>query len=160
MSSGEERLDETLAQLLPCKQQFTALERILLTANGNVQRILSAYYNSKVTVVVHKNQEVSERRSDVTVFDRVVDLDCKGTRLCRATSRVELGKDSPFHGLVMDGERPVGIGQLFRKFDILPEFQLLQAGREDDGGVWREYLLRSSGVLCRIRETFSPRVFS
>ncbi|KAJ3103358.1 hypothetical protein HDU97_010196 [Phlyctochytrium planicorne] len=36
---------------------FSPLERILLTANGNVQRILSAYHNAPVTISIIENTE-------------------------------------------------------------------------------------------------------
>lgn len=76
----------------------------------------------------------------------------------------------------------VGIGQLFRSLDVLPSFELLNAGRsavgfsltkgekDDDeqggaslpkgsGGLWRIYDLRSRHLSCRIHEVFSPDLF-
>lgn len=71
----------------------------------------------------------------------------------------------------------VGIGQLFRSLDILPNFELLNAGHRtrpspvfesngsgSDGGVgggglWRAYDLRSRHVSCRIHEEFPPDLF-
>ena len=76
----------------------------------------------------------------------------------------------------------VGIGQLFRSLDILPNFELLNAGhrtaanfssaldgnRNDGGGenggtgkggLWRVYDLRSRHVSCRIHEEFPPDLF-
>lgn len=81
----------------------------------------------------------------------------------------------------------VGIGQLFRSLDILPNFELLNAGHstrpssvfESDGngngsdnnvgsvngrkgaggGLWRVYDLRSQHVSCRIHEEFPPDLF-
>lgn len=48
---------------------FTPIERIILTANGNLQRIMSAYYGSKVTVEVIKCDRISH-----TLFAREVNL--------------------------------------------------------------------------------------
>lgn len=83
----------------------------------------------------------------------------------------------------------VGIGQLFRFLDVLPRFELLNAGRAPavppqasqgtglngdyrlpgvtpaataigGGGIWRVYDLRSRHMSCRIHEEFSPGLFS
>eukprot|EP00938_MAST-03A_sp_MAST-3A-sp1_P004355 g4355.t1 len=59
------------------KQTFTALpdgfspiERIVLLANGNLQRVVSAFYNSKVTVRIRKNECVGEG-----LYSREVELE-------------------------------------------------------------------------------------
>jgi hypothetical protein len=57
------------------KPGFTPMERILLTANGNVQRILSSYYNEKVSVRVLFNQE---KRDSQHEFERRVEIICNG----------------------------------------------------------------------------------
>lgn len=80
----------------------------------------------------------------------------------------------------------VGIGQLFRSLDVLPSFELLNAGRtcgesvathkervKGDGtrgdggrqsekgrGLWRVYDLHSRHVSCRIHEEFPPDLFN
>lgn len=48
---------------------FTGMERVVLTANGNLQRILSAFHAAPITVEVRKCQQV-----DRCTFDREVDL--------------------------------------------------------------------------------------
>lgn len=79
----------------------------------------------------------------------------------------------------------VGIGQLFRSLDILPNFELLNAGHRTQpssvfesngngsdtdvrgqkgrkgaaGGLWRVYDLRSRHVSCRIHEEFPADLF-
>lgn len=73
----------------------------------------------------------------------------------------------------------VGIGQLFRSLDVLPSFELLNAGRTSGlpangdgaavegnrgpmstrGRLWRVYDLRSRHVSCRIHEEFSHDLF-
>ncbi len=52
---------------------FSPMQRILLTANGNVQRILSAFYNDTVTVRVIRNDA---RKEALRVFDRKVEIVC------------------------------------------------------------------------------------
>jgi len=46
---------ETTMEYLPT---FTPMERIAITATGNLQRIFSSYYNSPVTVSCIRNEEV------------------------------------------------------------------------------------------------------
>jgi hypothetical protein len=46
---------ETTMDYLP---NFTPLERIAITATGNLQRIFSSFYNSPVTVTCVRNEEV------------------------------------------------------------------------------------------------------
>ncbi|RIA78805.1 hypothetical protein C1645_842285 [Glomus cerebriforme] len=46
----------TTTLLLP--DEFSGLERICLTANGNLQRILSSWFNKTVTVDIIKNKSV------------------------------------------------------------------------------------------------------
>ena len=41
---------------LPHSQLFTPIERVILTANGNLQRILSAYYDEAITVTVLRTE--------------------------------------------------------------------------------------------------------
>jgi hypothetical protein len=54
----------------------------------------------------------------------------------------------------------VGIGQLFRHFNILPEFSLLMASPRTNGGFWRNYTLESDLVTCSIREVFCDDVWN
>ena len=54
----------------PLEEQFNGIERVLLTANGNLQRIMSAYYNSQVTVNIIHSTRISN------AFDREVILSC------------------------------------------------------------------------------------
>jgi hypothetical protein len=151
-------LTQTLL-LLPASLSFTPLERILLTANGNVQRILSAFHNSPVTVIIKYNTLRKETAGDYITFDREVQLECCGRMMSRAKSVVEVKRDSEYADMVL--YKDYGIAQLFRAFDILPEFELQSAGRGVDGGVWREYTLeaRKSGIRCSIREDYEKDVF-
>ncbi|KND02189.1 uncharacterized protein SPPG_02677 [Spizellomyces punctatus DAOM BR117] len=139
---------------------FSPMERILLTANGNVQRILSAYYNSTVSVdIIHNeliNEESASNAETESVFRREVNLRCLNQICCNAKSTVTI-TDPEYLRLIL--EQQVGIGQLFRYLNILPEFELLQVGRTVNS-FWREYDLRSNGVNCRIREEFPLGVFN
>lgn len=48
---------QSITTHIPTHLGFTPLQRILLTANGNVQRILSSYYNSTVSVEILRNDK-------------------------------------------------------------------------------------------------------
>lgn len=67
---------------------FTPLQRIALSANGNLQRIVSSYYNAPVTVHV-----VHTRRVSAGKYEREVTLSVNAVEFCRATSRIELERE-------------------------------------------------------------------
>lgn len=56
-------------------------------------------------------------------------------------------------------EQKVGIGQLFRYLHILPEFELLDAGKDAET-LWRLYRLKADGVTCVIKEVFPANLFT
>ncbi|KAJ3046504.1 hypothetical protein HK097_000805, partial [Rhizophlyctis rosea] len=98
--------------LLP--DTFSRLERVILMANGNVQRILSAYYNSTVTVDILSNEKIdvdANMNSRETIFKREVNLVCLNQICCNAKSTVTI-TSSEYLRLIE--EQQVGIGQLFR----------------------------------------------
>lgn len=132
---------------------FTPLERIALSAEGDLQRIISSYYNSAVSVDIKHCTEM-----EPGTFDREVDLSVKGKVFCTAKSSLSSKTTECAHLL---REKSVGLGQLFRYLRIYPTFRLLDVGRNDDnGGFWRLYELDCPEVLnCRILETFAPDTF-
>jgi chorismate-pyruvate lyase len=90
---------------------FSPIERICLTANGNLQRILSAYFNQKVIVNIIENNPTL--KADYLVFDRYVTLNCDEIICCHAKSTITL-TSSYLISLVNDND--IGIGQLFRLY--------------------------------------------
>ncbi|KAL1923382.1 uncharacterized protein VTP21DRAFT_8362 [Calcarisporiella thermophila] len=156
--------------------EFTGLERIVLTANGNLQRILSAYYCAPVTVQILYNRPLIPDNADTPTsisssdddnvipkknilqrYRRAVNLLVRQKIVCHATSCVTITSSHILH-LVRD--RGVGIGQLFRYMDKLPEFELLRAGKSiNEGRFWRVYRLSMDGVECKIKENFSSDMF-
>ena len=71
-------------------------------------------------------------------------------------------------------QQTVGIGQLFRHSDTLPQFTLMNAGRGYNSitntdskhsndptvnGIWRLYELNSKDLSCRIKEEFVDNLF-
>jgi len=98
------------------------------------------------------------------VFDSVVELSVllgdeddedPGERFCTARSTIII-RSPEVEKAVEDGV--VGVGQLFRHYDILPQFKLLDAGRTPSG-FWRLYELSSDVIRCSIREEFRADTF-
>lgn len=125
------------------------LDRIVLTANGNLQRLIASYYDADVSVRVEQS---SCRQDSPRVWDRTVYLQVLGVEFCRADSVVTIHSES-CQDLVASGQ--VGLGQLFRYLNILPMFSLRNAGVNfTTGGIWREYTLQCDALTCEIREEF------
>ncbi|CAI2172866.1 782_t:CDS:2 [Funneliformis geosporum] len=113
---GDVMSSKTTTLLLP--NEFSGLERICLTANGNLQRILSSWFNKTVIIDIVKNDlvdiKMEEKKTNTfTVdnvisngnlnyniinicdelpilkrFDREVNLVCEGKIVCNAKSDV------------------------------------------------------------------------
>ena len=118
---------------------FSPLERILITANGNLQRIVSSFYASPVEVRVVYNTEI--RKGLFTRQVRIVllpsgdgtgrdaaaaDGDATPWCFCTATSRITVTSVRMLEALA---SKRVGIGQLFRHFASLPTFSLFAVAR-------------------------------
>jgi chorismate-pyruvate lyase len=180
------------------------LDRMAVTANGNLQRLFSSYYDAPVTVVLDYCRPANNSTTTATsktanftnsdndslissslstlatttctttkIWDRRVHLRVHNVTFCTAVSTVHV-HDVQCQELVESGQ--VGIGQLYRYLDILPDFELHQAGyhptqqqqqqqgdKEEangSGGVsalWRNYTLSCPRyVTCHIQETFIP----
>jgi hypothetical protein len=143
-------------------ETFSPLERVALSAEGDLQRIISSYYNAAVTVSIKRCAEV-----EPGLFDREVDLSVLGRVFCTATSSLSPKTQECAHLL---REKSVGLGQLFRYLRVYPTFRLLDVGREEGegeggreeggGGFWRLYELDCPEVInCRILERFAGDTF-
>ncbi len=86
--------------------ELSAWQRVLVTANGNLQVILSSAYNHPVHVLVLENKELKKRE-----WHRIVQLLIRGRLLCTATTQA-IVVSTRAHLLIDSGA--VGIGQLFR----------------------------------------------
>ncbi|CAG8488620.1 6585_t:CDS:2 [Paraglomus brasilianum] len=151
--------------ILHLPEGFSGLERICLAANGNLQRILSAWFNGAVTVQIVRNIPTSTDLSNIGTnrngtilrrYNREVNLCCKGKVLCNATSDVVISDNKVVDLIENEG---VGIGQLFRYLGKLPTFDLHFVGRTSLTW-WRLYTLRIAGVSCRIKEVFPNGMFT
>jgi len=161
---------------------FSPMERIALTANGNLQRIFSSYYDAPVHVHVdscsrreHNSHlkgygdipgsidlQSSELINGDAIWDRVVHIQVHDQTICKATSIISVQSPQCIQ-LIEDGS--VGLGQMFRYLNKLPTFSLLDAGRADNimeqkgsdqlgGGIWRTYELQCEEMTCLIHEEF------
>jgi len=166
VDTKEEQSSSTTSTLAARYGITHPLDRMALTANGNLQRLVSSYYDSPVEVVVDKcvKREPAEDANDdddvenqvTAIWDRVVRLRVfDSVTFCTATSVITV-HDELCRDLVEWGT--VGLGQLFRFLDVLPEFTLLDAGKSKDegGGFWREYRLDCRELSCHIHEEFCP----
>lgn len=139
---------------------FDPMHRIVLSANGNLQRIVSSYYNSQVLVTTRRSEETSRH-----CYERHVELSVFGTVFCVARSVIKLTRPDVIEAV----KKGVAIGQLFRHLNIMPVFELIGASFEEDesknmdleGAVkfWREYTLENEGIHCRIKETLRKDLF-
>lgn len=143
---------ETTTPFLPT---FSPLERIAVTATGNLQRIISSYYCRPVVVTCLENDEVAPGEYRRRVQLAVVFGEEERRVFCEARSRISI-RSPEIEESVRRGT--VGVGQLFRFYNILPEFRLVDAGRTQEG-FWREYELSSSLIDCVIRENFRKDTF-
>ncbi|KAJ1921475.1 hypothetical protein IWQ60_006750 [Tieghemiomyces parasiticus] len=152
--------------LLPDLIGITPWQRVLLWANGNVQRILSAYHNQPLRIHVLRNDQVLERAkwhlethqpdANALLLDREVQLLIGDRSMCRAQSKVAIS-DASYERLFI--EEGVGIGQLFHYSKVVPDFHLVRIGHHPDGSFWRLYTLSVPGVHFEIHEHFSADVF-
>lgn len=134
---------------------------VVLTANGALQRIMSAWYHSEIKVEVLYNQEIKEmafwNHASVKQYDRRVQMSCGSSNVfCVATSRVIISDEKAVEAVVSAG---VGIAQLYKHFSVMPQFYLTDAGAQntpEGPQLWREYVLHGGGIECRIREDFCP----
>lgn len=137
------------------------LDRMAVTANGNLQRLFSSYYDAPVAVeMVHctrRDDRTTTASNGPAVWDRKVLLKLFGDQTFCTADSVVLVHSREVEDLVESGK--VGIGQIFRHFNILPEFTLLAAGPTTKGGFWRNYTLESDLVTCSIHEVFCEGVW-
>ena len=89
------------------------------------------------------------------IYDRQVHLLMNNTIKCVANSMVYITDQKMIE--LIQGER-VGIGQLFRYLNVLPEFTLTKVAKNHHS-FSREYSLISDGIRCDIKETFPLDLF-
>lgn len=139
---------------------FTPMERIALTANGNLQRIFSSYYDCAVHVHVDsctRRRRVPANQNGDGGAPRMMGFNHSGVDFDPVSQRPDvINGDATWDRVVhiqvhnrtictatsiisvasplcirLVEEGTVGLGQMFRYLNKLPRFSLLDAGRAD-----------------------------
>lgn len=160
--------------------EFTGFERVLLTTCGNLQRVVSAYYNSRVSVEIVRNQQMTETDDYLRNVILSADVGVDTIPFGLALSRVSIS-DLKYASFYRD--KQPGLGQFFQHYRLYPEFTLISVGRNDctclsdndwpwpeamsqnvrkrysvvlqgwpSGYIWRLYKMSSAGIECDILE--------
>ncbi|KZV85280.1 hypothetical protein EXIGLDRAFT_841582 [Exidia glandulosa HHB12029] len=130
MSSSDSFGPNTTLVKFPWPQEITGLERILLSANGGLQRLLSAYFAQQIEAEVvststyyadaHESASDSEKTLPMTQR-RVINLVCNGTVVCTATSTIVVNSRDVANLF----DQGFFIGQVVRTLQQTPKFTLL-----------------------------------
>ncbi|KAI7905226.1 uncharacterized protein BX663DRAFT_502162 [Cokeromyces recurvatus] len=143
--------------------EFSPLERMLIQATGNLQRILSAYYNVPSHVKIIKNRMIPNKSNlsqTTKQFERKIIM-YFGDKLAYEADSVLIVKDNTILELLE--KHKYGLGQIFGHTNRSPDFVLHAVGRRGNApgaSFWRDYSLTIPDVLdCFIRETFVEGLF-
>ncbi|KAL5635704.1 hypothetical protein ACGC1H_004497 [Rhizoctonia solani] len=145
--------------------EITGLERIALTAKGDLQRTLSAYFSKPISVQriweTPASGPVSSASPETPVTQtRRVNLMCEGHVACVCISTIKMSTQETAHLFL---EEKFAIGQMFRRMGKPAAFQLISAGVEPSlagsgqENLWRTYTLKTDGFECEIKEIFPDR---
>ncbi|KAI8998907.1 hypothetical protein BD414DRAFT_407676 [Trametes punicea] len=146
---------------IDCPKDVTGLERIMLVAQGDLQRLLSAFLSRTITIECIYSR-TGPRGNGASVQNpikqaRQVHLKCGSRILCIATSSVTV--TSPECERLLLDEK-FALGQIFRHLRRYPEFSLLNVGAQVVDGrreLSRTYRLETEGISCDILEVFPDR---
>ncbi|KAJ7252788.1 hypothetical protein B0H12DRAFT_1017888 [Mycena haematopus] len=126
-------------------KELTGLERIALSAQGDLQRILSAFFARPIVVALTYSHTFTKRPDDTLeplvlpnptaiasaspespiVQNRQVHLQCGGHIVCTATSAVKISSSRCAQLFLVE---KYAIGQMFSKLGATPVFELLDVG--------------------------------
>ncbi|KIJ15508.1 hypothetical protein PAXINDRAFT_168990 [Paxillus involutus ATCC 200175] len=151
----------TSVQLTSIPEDTTGLERIMLAAQGDLQRLLSTFFARPILVkCIYANASPRLRPAspeNPITQSRQVHLICANRVLCIATSLVTITSPES-ERLFLDEKFP--IGQTFRQLRRNPRFTLLSVetlivrGKRE---LRRTYTLETEGFLTEILEVFPDR---
>ena len=138
---GGAHLDTDLSFFAKSRIAFSPAQRVALTANGNLQRVLSAYHNERVTIRV-----LSHERESLGLWRRRVVLELADRPACVARSSVVARTRTA----IEEASKGGGLGQLF---GIGRQAGVLAPGsRKGRGNVARVYVLSNAHLVCHIEE--------
>ncbi|KAH6916099.1 hypothetical protein BKA70DRAFT_479134 [Coprinopsis sp. MPI-PUGE-AT-0042] len=191
---------KTTSVAYPWPADVTGIERIALSAQGDLQRVLSAFFARPIVIALVYSHTLRQASSDSApeplklpnpqavasaspsspiTQTRQVHLQCGGKIACTATSIVRITSPEVAHLFL---EEKYAIGQMFRRMEKVPAFELLSVGigpvpSEDDKKrpsnlstlpsrkssdqnakqLWRKYKLVIPDFECEILEVFPDR---
>lgn len=148
MTSFESYNAKTTSISYPWPAGVTGLERIALSAQGDLQRVLSAFFAHPITIALvsshtlhHPASSSSSAPIPLTLpaphaisnaspsspitQTRQVHLMCRGRIACTATSTVRITAPEIAHLFL---EEKYAIGQMFRRLERVPAFELVEVG--------------------------------
>ncbi|KAI0670665.1 hypothetical protein C8Q78DRAFT_1070206 [Trametes maxima] len=146
---------------IDCPEDVTGLERIMLVAQGDLQRLLSAFFARTITIEsIYSHTEprgAGASPENPIKQARQVHLKCGPRVLCIATSSVTV-TSAECERLLLDEK--FALGQIFRHLRCYPDFSLISVGAQVVEGkreLRRRYQLKTEGILCEILEVFPDR---
>jgi hypothetical protein len=111
--------------------KFNGMERILLTANGNLQRTVSAFYDTPVNVDILQNSRQCNDKDLPAKFNRKVELSVTSKdgkcKIPFGIAITQLELCDPEYLSMFLSVNP-GLGQFFDYFCIRPYLNLLRCG--------------------------------
>ena len=146
---GGAHLDTDLSFFAKSRIEFTPAQRVALTANGNLQRVLSAYHNERVTIRV-----LSHERESLGLWRRRVVLELADRPACVARSSVVARTRTA----IEEASKGGGLGQLFSELGGKQEFSLLEVARAETT-FSRVYVLSNAHLVCHIEEVMPLNLF-
>ncbi|KZT20842.1 hypothetical protein NEOLEDRAFT_1074735 [Neolentinus lepideus HHB14362 ss-1] len=160
VQQSDTKVGRKVFQLL-CPEDTTGIERIMLAAQGDLQRLLSCFFARPISIecVSARTSPRSAPASPQTPItqNREVHEHCSNRVVCVATSVVTL--TSPETERLLLDEK-FAIGQLFRHMRVSPRFTLLNVQTRNVKGrreLERTYKLEAEGICCEITEVFPDR---
>ena len=146
---GGAHLDTDLSFFAKSRIAFSPAQRVALTANGNLQRVLSAYHNERVTIRV-----LSHERESLGLWRRRVVLELADRPACVARSSVVARTRTA----IEEASKGGGLGQLFSELGGKQEFSLLEVARAE-ATFSRVYVLSNAHLVCHIEEVMPLNLF-
>ena len=146
---GGAHLDTDLSFFAKSRIEFSPAQRVALTANGNLQRVLSAYHNERVTIRV-----LSHERESLGLWRRRVVLELADRPACVARSSVVARTRTA----IEEASKGGGLGQLFSELGGKQEFSLLEVARAETT-FSRVYVLSNAHLVCHIEEVMPLNLF-
>ncbi|PPQ94416.1 hypothetical protein CVT25_002507 [Psilocybe cyanescens] len=176
----------------PWPTEVNGIERIALSAQGDLQRVLSAFFARPIVIALVYSETTRQKSlqspveqvlspTDAIIASaspespitqtRQVHLQCAGKIVCTATSSVRITSPECAHLFLQE---KYAIGQMFRRLEKVPAFELLSVGlgavkgekqpassftssKDESRQLWRKYTLVIPNFECEILEVFPSR---